>query len=288
MGLSGLRAGKLAVTEHKKAELDGLSNDVFNAQNVVTRLQALVDALTLKSNVYGGFLIEAQTAYDRALANKLVARQVVNQVLDLLNNSDIAFNEMILADAETKELAKAMKQLMDKIIYCVEVINKLSNVVVRKKAQNPLISDDLMAVINQAGNEANNAVALTLVALQSTFAAQTSNLESEADATLELSQAMWLYESMVGIKETTKMSTEVMYGVPLSFDEKGPHNETCLWSLFVRAYNAAEDHYNHAKKANNEVSKELALATANLSTAQVNLRSLQLSLAAANAAALAS
>lgn len=282
------RAGKVGITELKKVELDRLNNEVLDAQNTVTQLQAVVDSLTLKSTVYSGYLADATAAKEKALANKNLAKQMVNDALNLLNNSEIAFNEMVLADAKTKELSKVIKNLMDKLIYSVEIVNKMANVVIRKKTQNPLISDDLISMINQAGTEGNNAIALTLVALQSTFAAQASNIESEADATLQLTQAMSLYETMTGTHETLTKSVDAMYGIPVVFDENAEHQKDCLWMLFVRAYKKAEKNYKEAKDANDDASKELAAASANLSSAVVNLKSLQLSLAAGNAAAMAS
>jgi len=283
-----LQKRKFGITERKKAELDELSNEVLDAQNTVVQLQAVVNSLTQKSATYNTFFIEAENNRAHALSNKNLINQVVQNALDLLNNSETAFDEMVLADAKTKSLAKMIKNLMDKLIYSAEIINKLSNIVIRKKEQNPLISDDLVSMINQAGSDANNAVALSLVALQSTFAAQASNIESEADSTLELTQAVNLYGILTGTTETLTESINSMYGVPLTFDEKGTRNSTCLVSLIYTAYENASTTYKEAKVANEETIKQLAEATSNLTTAQIKLKSLQSGLAAGNAAALAS
>ncbi len=180
---------------------------------------------------------------------------------------------MVIADSKTKEVAKGIRNLINKLIYSAEVINKLANLVIRKKALNPLISDDLVSRIGTAGNDANNAVALALVALQSTFAAQASNLESEAAAALEYTQSIKLYEILTGTTPDGKKSKDY---------------DNCLAKLLYDAYDHAKKSYEQAYQASKDTIDQLNKANVNLSKAQIKLKSLQSGLAAGNAAALAS
>jgi hypothetical protein len=142
---------------------------------------------------------------------------------------------------------------------------------------NPLISDELVSRVGKAGTDANNAVALALVALKSTFTAQAVNQEAEAASVLEYWQAVKLYEVLtVSPKHKNENDTE-------QNDKKD-----CLKDLLYHAYTRAEAAYKEEFRANTETIKELNAATANLNQAQIKLKSLQLSLSAANAAALAS
>lgn len=265
---------RYGITEKKKSELDALSIKVIDAQYQVNQLQAIVTSLNEKSQNFLGFLAYADANRTHTLSNRNLLDQVVQNAVSLKGNSEIAYKQMIEADKSTKVLATQVKNLIDKLIYSAEVINKLSNQVIRTKAINPLISDDLVARITTAGTDANNAVALTLIALQATFATQASNLESEAATVLEYMQAIKLQEILT---EDTKESSDIA-GLP----------KKCLKTLLYDAYREAETEYTKAQKASIDTTKELNAAIADLNKAQMKLKSLQLGLAAGNAAALAS
>jgi len=264
---------KYGVTERKKAELDHLANLVLDAQYEVQQLQAIVTSLTEKSNKFQVALAGATADKAHALDNRNLLDAVVQNANSLLQNSDIAFTETVMADVSTKNTASAVKSLIDKLIYSAEIINKLSTIVIRKKALNPLISDDLVSRITTAGNDANNAVALTLVALQAAFTTQASNMESEAAASLAYIQALQLYETLTGTDYKGNTTQNVA---------------TCLKTLLYTAYDHAEVTYKHAHRANKDTLLQLNAASVNLVQAQISLNSLQASLAAGNAAALAS
>ncbi|HWY37766.1 MAG TPA: hypothetical protein VNY73_04360 [Bacteroidia bacterium] len=276
------RAGKYGITEKKKAELDAMILDVLDAQHDVDQYQAIVNCLTAKLGNFQGYLAVADGNRAKALSNKNLVHQLINNALDLENNSNIAFTEMVLANNKTKELSRKTKEVMDKLIYCADLINKLSNLVIRKKALNPLISDELVSMINTAGTDANNAVALTLVAIKSTFASQSSNIESEAATALEYTQAMQLYKIMTGTdaSDTGTDDTGAAAGVK--------NTVVCLEALYDTAYSDAVMVYGQMESACRMTTKQLNLANTSLNKAQVKLKSLQAGLAAGNAAALAS
>lgn len=262
------RFKKYGVTEHKKNELDALAIQVMDTQGEVEKYQSVVSALTTKSNNLQNFLAIASSNKTQAYNNKILIDQLVQRGAELESNSNIAFNEMLKASSQTKKLAAEINMVMGKLIYCAEMVNKLANLIVRQKALNPLISDDLVNMINIAGTDASNAVALTLVALQSTFAAQASEMEAEKAIGLEYMQAIALKKLLTGS------------GVD--------SHSASLQQLFYQASATAKVNYTLADKANSATLTQLNMANANLNTAQVKLKSLQSGLAAANAAALAS
>ncbi|WP_158992504.1 hypothetical protein [Mucilaginibacter sp. L196] len=264
---------RYGVTERKKAELDAIAVMVLDAQYDVEQLQAIVTSLTEKSNKFQGALADAIADRAHTLDNRNLLDVVVQNALSLLENSEKAFSETVIADVSTKNTATAVKSLIDKLIYSAEVINKLSTMVIRKKALNPLISDDLVSRITVAGNDANNAVALTLVALQAAFTTQASSMESEAAASLEYIQSMQLYETLTGTNYQLEETRNV---------------DTCLKTLLYQAYDQAESAYKHAHRANADTLVQLNEASVNLIQAQIKLKSLQAGFAAGNAAALAS
>jgi hypothetical protein len=257
------------VTEQKKAELDALAIQVLDEQQNVDQFQAIVNSLTEKTNLIQSLLNIDENNRSNAYNNKLLIDQMVYIAKDLYNNSKIAIHEMGEANVRTKELAPAIKILVDKLIYVTEIINKLSNTIIRKKALNPLISDDLISMLGTAGKNANDAVAVTLIALQSTFAAQASNLETEMAVALEEEQSNRFLEILNGSSSETPVKQSLAF-------------------LLTDAYSKARIKYKKMEKAFKIVTKQLSEANSNLSKAQVKLKSLQSGLAAANAAALAS
>lgn len=273
---SGPKLQRYGITEKKKAELDSLKNQVIDAGAIVQQQQIIVNSLNEKATRYQGYLLVADANRTHALSNKNLIDQVVQNAYDLGYNSRNAFNMTAASSNNTTLVAENISDLINKLIYSVEIINKLSNLVIRKKALNPLISDDLISRINTAGTDANNAVALTLIALKSTLAAEASILESEAAITLENKQATKLYLTL---------TDEKSIDAPLS---PQPVTDTSIRALLYNAYKNSQIAYDKANTANDETARQLNYASTNLSKAQIRLQSLQSGLAAATAAALAS
>lgn len=259
---------KYGVTENKKRTLDSLTIQVLNATDEVSQLQSIVTSLTQKLATYNGFLTQADANKMQASSNVNLIEAIIKNAQNLKDNSTIALDEIILARAKTEDVAQNTNSVINKLIYTAEMINKLANLIVRKKAQNPIISDKLVSMVTAAGTNANNAVALTLVALKATFTAQATNEEAKAAATLECLQSEKLLDK-------------------LTVDEKTGSKNLSIQTLLNNAYDDAVTEYNRTQKAYDETLKQLNLKTADLNKAQINLKSLQSGLAAANAAALA-
>lgn len=268
---------KYGVTERKKAELDALALKVLDAQQQVDQFQAIVTALTTKLNSFQQQLVIDDASRSSALNNKNLVDQLVQSCLDLQTNAGIASTEMANADVLTNTLAVSVKVVVNKLIYSAEMINKLAANVTRKKALNPLISDELVSMLATAGTDANNAVALSLVALQTALAAQATNKESEAAVQLTNVQARDLYQFISGTKEVPGISAEI----------PAP-SEAPLQAQLHAAYTASVRRYHEMQRAVKITTDELNDAQLSLNSALVNLQSLQAGLAAGNAAAMAS
>jgi len=264
---------KYGITEKKKAELDALVLQVLDARHKVEQFQAIVTSLTEKSQNFAAYLNTATTNKTLALNNRGLLYSLLQNATDLRANSNIAFSEMVFADLKIKQVAGEVTKVVNELIYAAEVINKLNGLIIRHKSSNALISDELVALIGTAGKDANNAVALTLTALKSTFAARSSSTESEAVSVLEQSQSWTFYQILTGT------DTE---GRP------NPAQKVSLQSLLEEAYVNAQKTYEQADLADKRTLGQLNKASSDLSAAKVKLQSLELGLRAANAAALAS
>jgi hypothetical protein len=293
-------AGRYGVTESKKAELDALALKVLDAQQQVDQFQSIVASLTTKLNSFQALLAIDDTNRASALTNKTLVDQLVQSFLDLQNNSGIAFNEMAAADNYTNQLASGVKVVMNKLIYSADMINKLAANVTRKKAMNPLISDELVSMLVTAGSDANNAVALTLVALQTALAAQSTNTESQAATALEYTQAKDVYQLITGTDGSGhKLYTyngqtgtiQQLQNITGNDPQQVLNDAVEVGSLrylLHEAYVSAQESYKETQLAIKLTSAELNQAQISLDSATVSLQSLQAGLAAGNAAALAS
>jgi hypothetical protein len=260
---------KYGVTEFKKRTLDSLTIQVLNATDEVSQLQSIVDSLTQKLSTYGRFLTQASANKEQTFNNLTQVENVIKNAQNLNDSSKIALGEILLANEKTEDVAQNTNSVINKLIYTSEMINKLASLILRKKSQNPLISDQLITLVTTAGNNANNAVALTLVALKATFAAQATSQEAQAAASLESAQSQKLLSK-------------------LTIDGKTGTKNYSIYTLLKNAYTKATKNFDKTQKAYNETLKQINLKTAELNKAQINLKSLQSGLAAANAAALAS
>lgn len=247
--------------EQKKAELDALALEVVNVTQDVEQFQAIVDSLTEKAKRFQSFLITADSMRAVAMDNKSLVDQLAQNAFELQKNSGIAASGMYHADEMSRTLAKKMKAVTDKLIYSADIINKLALSVTRAKALNPLISDELVSMVEKVGIDANNAVALTLVALQSTFAAQASNLETHQSINLENTQSSGFYTMLT-------------------------HGDKSIQNLLQEAYVAAKEDHENASAALEMTTRQLNDAQTQLDKAQATLQSLQAQLNEANGAAL--
>ncbi|WP_299767683.1 hypothetical protein [uncultured Dokdonia sp.] len=258
---------KFGVTAAKKAEINALESRILTAQNTVGKSQAIVTSLTEKSARIEGELNTSDTNKTNALNTKRLLETVIGQVKEVYDNSKIVVSQTEDANSKTKSVAVDIKILIDKLIYTVDVVNKLSNLVIRKKAVNPLTSDELVHMLETATEEANNAVALTLVALNSVFVSQTSIIASSASTDLENVQVEKLYTFMT---------------------QEGEVSTKNIKQLVDQMYEDALTVYTSTLEASQDIAKQLSNATADFNRADANLSSLQAGLAAAQAAVLAS
>ena len=287
-----LSTGKYGITEKKKEELDELQINILQTQRKVDQETAIVTALSEKSEKINEFLEAAGTNSTKALSNRNLVDEIVTFTENLQRNSKIAFTEMVQAKAKTQVVSIEIKALIDKLIFSAELVNKLSNLVIRKKAQNPLISNELVTMVGKAGADANNAVALTLVALKSVYTSLSTSIESRASTALQYNQVKDLYTALSGISETDdKLAEDSMINATKTIKSNNggadKKLDKCIKELLYQAYTNAQGDYNILLQASIDTTKQLNSAKSKLDKEQVQLSSYEAGMAAAKAAALA-
>ncbi|MEI7187435.1 hypothetical protein [Dickeya dianthicola] len=189
---------KIGIAEKKNAEIDALVNQVNSAQYRVNELTAVVTALTAKQAYFATLLSDADAKKDTALAHLNQVKSLVANVEELRRYSQQVQQQTEKSRSKVKDATDDIALLIEQLIFSADVIEKLSGFVNRQKAANNVIPNELVTVLNQATTDANSAVALTLTALQSSYATAASADEAGSVAALECQQAVQLRQLLVG------------------------------------------------------------------------------------------
>jgi hypothetical protein len=261
-----------AEASRKSDDLRGLKSKVDMAKKALDLQLSLVDAAQAKVDQYGGFLTQAGNNKSSALTNLNLAQDAVLSADALARNVKHADERTAAAVKKVTRLSAEMATLVGKLIFSVEVINKLTTVDIGKQKLNvPLLPALLLNTLAKTTDDANKAVALTLVALESCYSAESTLLNSQAVVGLARTQAERLRHSMDG-------------GEPGDAIAAAPHG---LLALMRQAYEDAESQYDTALRNSRTVNEQLATAQSMKMRAAMDLASLQAGLASATAAAYA-
>ena len=272
----------MGIANAKKGKLDSLTMQVTETQYEVDQYQAIINAETEKSVQFNAFLTEADANKSTALANLNLVKGIDFSVNSLVKSTKLAMEQSGTAAKKISQVSGDMSTLVDKLIFSVELIVRFDQLVNKQKASNPLIPDTLISFMSKAVTDANNAVALTLAALESCYAAEATALRSKSVINLENDQVIELEDKIENIApESSSLPMDGIYHVGLTVESTG------VLPLSIQAYNKANDKYKQALVDNNMVNQQLAHAKTLLATATTSLSSYKAGLAAATAAAYA-
>lgn len=263
-----------SIVVRKNAEIQALTDQVSLAQNNVTQKQAIVDAVQAKSTQFGGFLARATDDKASALTNFNAAKDALASVDHLNKDFSLARNQADLAKTQAENVARHTAQLIGKLIFAVEVIAKTTQLVNKLKATNPQLPDTLVGFMTRATGDANSAIALTLTALQSSYAAESTLQESGGIMRLSAAQAQTLKTSMAE-------GWKPLPGATATQQADG------IVRLLEKVYLDAAARYDDAVTENDSMLRQLSYAQSQLARATMQLSSYQAGLRAATAAAYA-
>ncbi|MCA2997717.1 MAG: hypothetical protein ING75_03855 [Rhodocyclaceae bacterium] len=265
----------------EKSQLDYLAAKVAEAQYQVSQQQATVNALETKSTAFNAFLASADSDKQTALANLNQAHDIHSGLKGLTASTASAQTQCDKAYSKTFETADEMANLVNKLIFAVEIFEKFGDMVNKHKVNNVFIPDSLISQISKGTTDANNAIALTLTALQSCYAAEATALRSKRVIQLQVDQLSELVARFEAESDSTISAAESATDNTPLLDGPG------LLSLSKAADTFFGERYREALVANTTVNKQLAYAQQMLGKATTSLNSWQSGLAAATAAAFA-
>jgi hypothetical protein len=284
MTINSLAVG---IVYKEKAQLDWLAMQVAEAQYEVDQYQAIVDAETAKSIQFNAYLTAAEVNKTAALTNFNLAIDIDSSVNALCTSTGLALKQTGTATREIKRVSGEMATLINKLIFTVELIDRFGQLVNKQKLSNPLVPDTLISFMAKATADANNAVALTLAALQSCYVAEATSLRSQQIITLENDQVTMLKSTIERQALVSGMQNVAGLVVDGNFVVGFTPDCTGVLALVQQAYDKASEKYNQALTNVNIVNQQLAYAQSALATATTSLNSYKAGLAAATAAAYA-
>lgn len=272
----------LSVADKKNSEIQSLTGSVTQAQYDVAEQQAIVSSLQAKSQQFNLYLTQADDDQESALANLNLGKDALSSASSLAGSMTAATSKVNEASSGASDVAAQMAELVNKLILSVEYINKTAQLVNKQKANNPLVPDKLIDNMSKAAANANNAIALSLAALQSCYVAEATLLESSEVLALGAQQSGQLRDRMAFLWDSQS-------GKVLAAATPAPSGVATpgIVAMLQQAYDDAKGNYNQALSNNNIVTSQLSHAQAELADAQVRLNSYQAGLAAATAAAYA-
>lgn len=272
----------VGVADQKKADQDALTVQINEAQYEVNELSAIVSSLSKKSTEFTALLNETETRKSSALNNLNLAKDAVAAVRQVTQNTMVAVEQTGMAAEKIKSTTSQVSILIDKLIFSVEIIDKVTALVNRQKLSNPLIPDELITLLTKATTDAEKAVATTLTALQSCYAAENLIFEAHAVTTLEAQQSKYLQQ---------RITAHAALGSKILERRDCKHGlDDKAWGLLARlqaGYHHACKVYDETLNANDMVTQQLDYAQKQLTNAQTKLSSLKAGLAAEKAAAFA-
>jgi hypothetical protein len=273
---------KYGIVDKKNADLFLLNAQVQQAQYLVAQQQAIVTALTAKSAQFAGYLAQADSDQAAVLATLNLAKDAMTSVAALATSFSTAAGQAGSAAQGATDVAAGMATLIGKLIFSVEIIGKVGQQVNKQKTINPLVPDSLVTYLANAATAANNAIALTLAALQSCYVAEATQLAASGTIALGSKQARDAKKRMgQGWDERSQAPLQTAPTISLGGDGDG------VLALLGYAYQAAVKQYSQALWDNNSVTRQLQHAQGKLADATVKLNSSKAGLAAATAAAYA-
>lgn len=165
------------ITEEKQSELTQLTDAVLVKQFEVNEFDAVVTALESKLSEFSSFLSKATSEKESTLANLNQIEETNRQVMLLAKNANHMSAQAKKASLTVNGTATSVNKLLDQLIFASEMLDKLSQAVTKKKALVTLIPTELVTVLNKATQDANNAFAATITALESCYVATASTDE---------------------------------------------------------------------------------------------------------------
>ncbi|MEB0172986.1 hypothetical protein [Undibacterium sp. CCC1.1] len=162
-----------------------IANQVKQATFQVAQNQAILSVLNAKLQQAQELLNEADQQQSKHLKLRDSVKGAITPLQQVATTLALVTQQTKQANTEISKLAADLSDLVKKLIFSIAFTDKLAQTVNQQKQMNPLLPDILLARFAKASTDAAPAIALTLIALQTTYAAQVNLQQAHSFSELE-------------------------------------------------------------------------------------------------------
>lgn len=258
------------ITAKKTSTLQNLQRQVNDATTIAAKAEAQYDSFVNKAQLFRDLLTQATTELNTVKGQWNLFLTLKSSLKALEETSDESTEIAQVSYSDTKKLIKKWEDVVQQTLEAADAINLASTFINKRKASNPLISNDLVADATLAANNATATVTAVINALTSAL-----NSLSSANQANNSTELTGLYIDMASavLLSNEKNHPDVAH-VPL---------QESLSNLLKVATNKVTAMQNASDSANSEMARakdQLDAANAKLATAQAALSAAQAAIAA--------
>ena len=268
------------ITARKTATLQGLVRQVNEASTIVSEATAKYESFSNKASAFQTLF--TQRTNDLAVAeNRWQLFLALKSSLLALKDTASSSNEVAVVSYNAiRKMIRKWENVMTHTLEAADAINLASDLINKRKAVNPIISNDL---VNDAKIAAANAVTVVKQVIDALTAALNSlSSSNKANNTTELTE-MYIdiaISVLLSDKRGDVASVEGLQDLVMSPEAAHKPLEDSL----NRDLQEARKKMNDARTASNKAAKEMATAKEELDTANALLATSQMALSAAQGA----
>lgn len=250
------------VTAEKTTRIKHLQRMVEEAKNKLAKAEATFNSYASKSELFDQIHEDASNTLSVMTSQENLASDLVQKVNSLFQTATVAIGTANDTYLDTKKLLHSVQKVVEATLAAATDITLSAELIMKRKAANPLISSELVTEAAQASKDASKAVSLIINALTATFnALSTAN---QANNTAEIVQAEIIYLKDLVVMDT---SLENVNNTMITIQEKANQNYMNARSAEKEALKAADEAKQQMMKSKNELNR----ATADLANAEAAL-----------------
>ena len=253
------------VTAEKSATVKELERAVEDARKRVADAQATYNSFATKSQLMNGILSEASAHLTAMSTHDKMTMDSVQKVHSLTESAIDAMATSKDTYIDTEEMLKSIQEVVYATIEAATEIALTAELILQRKATNPLISSQLVSQATQAATDAGKAVTLINKALTATYVALSTAGQASFTSEITRAEVQYLKKLVVWEHDPEEQTTE------------GPSIEQLVKGYYLEA-RASEK---NAQQASDESQQQLIKAKNDLNRTTTNLSNVEAALKAA-------
>lgn len=258
------------VTAQKTARIKHLQRVVQDAQLELAEAEATFESFEAKAELFAALLANAQNKLGVMTTQDNMATDASQKVQSLFHTATAAISTANDTYSDTQNLLKAVQKVVEATLSAATDIVQSAELIMTRKAANPLISSQLVTDAAQAATDASKTVSLIINALTATFNALSTANQASNTAEIVQAEIIYLKDLVVGSKAG---AAGLVSAADMTIEDQTGSN-----------YSQARDYEKESQMASDQANQQMIKAKNDLTRATANLANSQSALSAAEAA----